>query len=706
MPIEARRLTSQLYRGALFGAAAWSAYAVVEFVFSSVVYRISRPYATFTPWHWRLTALVIVGYVVCGLIAGALTGLAAARWRRDRPAGDILGPATTLVLVIGLLLNFVTGADSISGGAAQIATACVFLLLLVLEISSADWRRRLGWVANPWVVSATWLGVSLTSSILGMRLGTELGKRLDLAAAGVAGAILVAAVAALFLGRKIRHFETPLAIGSCSVAVLLGVVSLALSANFPSVAIAQSSPDTATARPNVVVIVMDTVRADHLSLYGYSRDTTPRLKELAQDSVVYDNAFAASDITLTSHASLFTGMYPSWHNAYSQPPAAVYGRELSARTPTLAELLRKEGYETLGVAANLYLRADFGLERGFDAFHIPRPVPLLPDEDRTMLRRPLRRVLSLVADTAQFDRLYTFGEDVNRELFTAIEHRARPAAPFFAFVNYMDAHFPYVPPAPYDHLFPGRHPGFTQDDLGTGIDAIARGQGEPPGYRAHCESQYDGGIAYVDAQIGKVVDWLKRRHAYDNTLIVVTSDHGEAFGEKNRTGHANSPYQNLLHTALLIKYPRGTRNGRETRPVSLIDVAPTILASLSVAVPATMQGIALGDGPPAPRRIFAETFQNPVAHSPDCPDGCVTKVLVEWPLKFVENQTKGRLELFDLVRDPHEEHNLFAARREMADPLAAHLTEWSKSMPAQSTEVKRVNPSIANTLRGNGYIAK
>jgi arylsulfatase A-like enzyme len=140
--------------------------------------------------------------------------------------------------------------------------------------------------------------------------------------------------------------------------------------------------------------------------------------------------------------------------------------------------------------------------------------------------------------------------------------------------------------------------------------------------------------------------------------------------------------------------------------VSLIDVAPTILASLSVAVPATMQGIALGDGPPAPRRIFAETFQNPVAHSPDCPDGCVTKVLVEWPLKFVENQTKGRLELFDLARDPHEEHNLFAARREMADPLAAHLTEWSKSMPAQSTEVKRVNPSIANTLRGNGYIAK
>src|SRR5262249_49513638 len=163
----------------------------------------------------------------------------------------------------------------------------------------------------------------------------------------------------------------------------------------------------------------------------------------------------------------------------------------------------------------------------------------------------------------------------------------------FAFVNYMDAHFPYVPPAPYNARFPGRRSSFTQDDLEVEMQAIAQNASHPEGYRLHCESQYDGGIAYEDAQIGKLIDWLKRHNAYDNTMIVVTSDHGESFGERNRVGHANSPYQNLLHVGLLIKYPGASRRGVETQPVSLIDVAPTALATLSIPIPAGMQGTPL-----------------------------------------------------------------------------------------------------------------
>ena len=139
---------------------------------------------------------------------------------------------------------------------------------------------------------------------------------------------------------------------------------------------------------------MDTVHADHLAVYGYERDTTPNLRELARDSMVYTNAISASDITLTSHASLFTGMYPSWHGAYCDPQNAAYGRAISNSYPTVAELLRSAGYQTSGVAANLYLRADFGLERGFDRFRIPRPVPLLAAENAFMLRGALRRGLS------------------------------------------------------------------------------------------------------------------------------------------------------------------------------------------------------------------------------------------------------------------------------------------------------------------------
>jgi arylsulfatase A-like enzyme len=399
-------------------------------------------------------------------------------------------------------------------------------------------------------------------------------------------------------------------------------------------------------------------------------------------------------------------MYPSWHGSYSQPPSAPYGRQLSPQYPTLAELLRKSGYDTIGVAANLYLRADFGLERGFAEFRIPRPVPMLPDEDRYFLRYQLRRGLSFFVDTAQFDRLYTFAEDVNRELFRALDGRARPSSPFFAFANYMDAHYPYVPPAPYDHRFPGKVARMTGDDLGVDIDSISKGQGLPPEYRPHCESQYDGGIAYMDAQIGQVVDWLKRRGAYDNTMIVVTSDHGEGFGEKNRVGHANSPYQNLLHTALLIKYPGQSRRGVASSPVSLIDVAPTVLEVLGVDGAEEMQGVGLRDRAPSPRPIFAETFQNPVSHSPDCPEGCVTKSLVEWPFKFIENRTNRKREMFDLSTDPGEEHNLVATQRERADEMSAHLGEWTKTLPVQGVEVKRLNPAIENTLRGNGYVAK
>ena len=136
-----------------------------------------------------------------------------------------------------------------------------------------------------------------------------------------------------------------------------------------SAGVEAASPVFARAdRPDVLLIVMDTVHAEHLSVYGYDRDTTPNLRDLARDSMVYINAISASDITLSSHASLFTGMYPSWHGAYCDPRNAAYGRAVSDRYPTLAELLRSAGYHTTGVAANLYLRADFGLERGFDRF--------------------------------------------------------------------------------------------------------------------------------------------------------------------------------------------------------------------------------------------------------------------------------------------------------------------------------------------------
>jgi arylsulfatase A-like enzyme len=446
---------------------------------------------------------------------------------------------------------------------------------------------------------------------------------------------------------------------------------------------------------------MNRVPAEPLAVNGFDRDTTPNLKDLARDSMVYTNAISASDITLTSHASLFTGMYPSWHGAYCDPPNAAYGRAVSDRYPTIAELLHARGYQTTGVAANLYLRADFGLERGFDQFRIPRPVPLLAGENAYMLRGGMRRGLSVLFDTAQFDRLYALGEDINAELFTELAARSKPDAPGFTFVNYMDAHFPYVPPAPYAMRYPGRRPGMTQDDLEGEQKVLVSGNGVAPGYRPHCVSQYDGGIAYLDHQVGEVVSWLKRRGTYDNTLIVVTSDHGEAFGERRRVGHANSPYQNLLHVGLIVKYPHQAHRGTEERLVSLTDVAPTILEAAGITVPQTMQGRSLTAA--ADREIFSETFPCPVAHSPDCPNGCTARAIFSWPYKFITT-SNGHRELFDLSGDPTESRNLYIRQAERAAQLNDRLSAWMKSMPQQSRETHTLSPEDLRRLKSLGYV--
>ena len=722
------RLGSFVRRGALQGAAAWSAYAVVEFVFSSLVFGATRPYATFTSWHWNLTATLMVGFLAIGLLAGAVAGLAVYLLRNTGMAQGImrnngspaLESAAALTLVIGFLLNLTAKQSVENNGGWLVAAALCFAVLLVAAIFSAQWMDRLGFLTNCWVISGVLLGIGQELGLLNTGMAERIGARTGLWSAVLMSLLVVTVGASIFPGRALRRrvalsrrWQMSSGYAALCGVVLIGAISTVLGSAHLARARAVAASPLARApnstRPNVVLIVMDTVRADHTSVNGYGLDTTPHLQALAQDAVVYGNTISASDFTLTSHASLFTGMYPSWHGAYCQPPDAVYGRELTKQFPTVAELLKSSGYATLGVAANLYLRADFGLERGFEFFRIPRPVPLLPGDSRYLLRRGVRRVLSYAFDTAQFDRLYSFGEDIDEELFSALDRRAVSVgkatadSPFFAFLNYMDAHFPYVAPSPFDRKFAGRRPRITQDDLEDEQAEISAGR-PVPGYRPHSLSQYDGGIAYTDAQIGKVVEWLKQHNAYDNTMIVVTSDHGESFGERNHVGHANSAYQNLLHVPLLIKYPHGGHRGAESHPVSLIDVAPTILSTLGVPVPPTMQGRNLtGAGASEPRPIFSETFPCPVIHPPECPDGCTSQAIFSWPYKYIVT-SNGKRELFDVGTDPDEATNLAIRLEPQARQLNADLNLWTKIKPAQSKQTHKVDADALKNFKSLGYV--
>lgn len=704
----------RVLHGALFGSAAWSAYALGEFLCTSVLFRLVRPYATFTSWHWQMTAQLLVAFLLAGALAGALSTVLLYTLRRFLPEGtpwdapDTLDIAACCTLPVAFLVGIWSNptADSRSFGLRALTAALI--LLLVLSLRSTEWRHRLGLLVNGWVVAALLLVGSQQVAVSQMDfVATRFGSHIGFVHAAIYLAIVILAAGACALGRRIQFLRGRMSLHWLQQAAIVSTLVLLLT----SIALAMLKPPTppnpppqaASPQPNVLLIVMDTVRADHLSVYGYGRDTTPNLKRLAAESVIYPNALSAADITLTSHASLFTGVYPSWHGAYCQPPDATYGGAVRKNVPTLAEVMKQGGYATLGVAANLYLRSDFGLQRGFDAFHIPRPVPIIGAENSHLLRTGIRRAISPVLDTRQYNRLFSRGQEINETLFARMA--GLPASsPFFVFVNYMDAHFPYVAPEPFHRMFRKEDLNLLNDDLSAIFDNVSRGAAMPQRERDWAVSQYDGGIAYIDSRIGEIVAYLKQTGRYDNTLIIVTSDHGEAFGERNYVGHGNSPYHNLLGVGLIVKYPAAAQVQPRTvtEPVSLIDVFPTVVSAAGLKPPATLQGQNLLAGP-RPRTLHAETFPCPVHRPPECAAGCTSRVAVDWPHKFLA-MSNGRMEMFDLAKDPAERRNLLREIPEISRALGLKVTEWARTRPAQDKQKVQLDAESLERLRSLGYI--
>ena len=709
----AKTLVQHLKFGIIQGAAAWSAYAVIEFLSSSVLFRLVRPYARFTTWHWELTGQLALSYLVAGVLAGAVAAVAAfllSRWLSHGPIALVMEHAAAFTLALAVILHMASTPAPPVGWWKLLIVPIVLAALLLLSLRSQVWSDRLGLLTNPWLVAGLLLGLGLVSVLEDMGVAGQFGVPLQLWQYLLIAAQVLIAAAAIWFGRRWRQAANPSRVfapnwAAIGLALALTVTGFVLGAE-PS---APASPTAAVAgsssHPNVVLVVMDTVRADHLSLFGYNRDTTPNLKKLAADATLYAQALSAADITLTSHASIFTGLYPSWHRAYCQPPEAAFGRKIRPDVATMAEVLSQNGYHTMGVAANLYLRYDFGLQRGFADFRIPRPVPILAAESWYMLRNGMRRAINLFADTAQYDRLYSRGDAVNGEFFNMLQEPKLAQAPFFAFFNYMDAHFPYIPPRPFDRLFPGKKSSVSEGDLEAIQDRV-NGEGDrlPQLYTDYAVSQYDGGIAYIDSQIGQLVDWLKRQNLYDNTMIVVTADHGEAFGEKGLFLHGNSLYANLLHVPLLVKYPHSAHTGMVDAPVSLLDIFPTVMKVAGVTPPATLQGRDLQD-PEAlqPRDLFSESFPCPVLHQPACPGGCFMRTIVSWPNKFIWSSS-GHLEAYELQRDPNENRNLFGALNKTAQALAADLRAWIKGMPEQKKQYNNLSPEEIQRFKSLGYI--
>lgn len=367
-------------------------------------------------------------------------------------------------------------------------------------------------------------------------------------------------------------------------------------------------------RPNVLLLVLDTVRARSLSLYGYGRKTSPVLEELASEGVTFEHAFATSSWTLPSHASLFTGRYPF-------ELSADWLTRLDDRYPTLAEAFRGAGYRTGGFVANLmYAGRESGLARGFSHYE---DWPLSPGrilEGSSLgffiLNNP--RVRRALGYADNWTRKST--RAVSRDLLRWLDRQPRDR-PFFAFLNLYEAHEPYLPPPPFDTAFgPLPAPSARAIVHARRADGQRRDKHRVSATEgADEERAYDGAIASMDAEIGRLLDALEERALLRETIVIVTSDHGEHHGEHGLYLHGHSLYSEVLHVPLVVVYPGRVPAGvRIEMPVSLRDV-PATLTDLAGITSTGFPGRSLrslltttgpqGDDPGSP--VLAEVWPAP-----------------------------------------------------------------------------------------------
>jgi len=420
------------------------------------------------------------------------------------------------------------------------------------------------------------VGIDLTVQLLApgaarrsiwIRGGAVLAVAMGLTlAAGEVRSLPLLAVAALFALLALGRFAWPLAAVAAAIALYPSIKSpsfLEVSPAAPPIREAEA----ATARPSFVVVVLDTVRADHTSAYGYHRDTTPNLVRLSDRGIRFERAYATGHWSLPSHASLFTGLFTSRHGAHNEHLA------LDGRYPTLAELLAQHGYQTVNFTGNAWIGPGTGMTRGFQlnfeswrSYHVG---------------------IMLLANRVYYALLAPDWDKGGAESVAGIRRwlAERDATrPYFLFVNL------YEPHGPYQHVPRAFRSRFTDADLslhaleaiGTRVmTATQNGHRLSEGDVAAGRDLLDGAIAAADAMLGEILEMVG-----EDPIVVVVSDHGELFGEHTLFGHSNTLYEPLIRIPMVIA-GGGLSGGLVVREVvSLVDIMPTLLAMASIRAPA------------------------------------------------------------------------------------------------------------------------
>jgi arylsulfatase A-like enzyme/Tfp pilus assembly protein PilF len=420
-------------------------------------------------------------------------------------------------------------------------------------------------------------------------------------------------------------------------------------------AVAASIPKAATkpAPPNIILITLDTTRADRMGFLGSSRGLTPNLDILAKQSVVFARTYAQVPLTTPSHAALLTGTYPQFSHVED------LGAPLGSELPYLPDVLHKHSYHTAAFLGAYILDpagAARGFERGFDVydanFHQRKP-----GEDR-------------------YKSIERRAEDVaNRALGWLSRHQQRP---FFIWLHFYDAHDPYDPPEPFKSHY--------------------------------ASAPYDGEIAYTDSIVGSFVAVLQKHGLYQNSVIAIAADHGEAFGEHGEERHGMFLYDETIHVPLLLKLPEERSGGKRIEErVALADVAPSLLEAAGIAPPAAMQARSLlplmENAKPATDEK-GKTAERPVYSETNYPHRAFGwSELRSWRTgKYLYVQAPQR-ELYDQSSDREAAKNLAPAAKAVADTLESQLTAFQQKTSSAQTEPTKLDPTQAEKLRALGYLA-
>ena len=615
--------------------------------------------------------------------------------------------ATGLDVALSALEGYAVRAEGIRT-VAVISTLLLPLVVGILLLHEAA-RRLTGFALARTPVSSALLAGALP--VLGLRVVRAASAR-ELAVA--LGLGLVVAVLVRVRRADGRAPFAPTALAVTGLALLLVAIWSPLPGRsmLRPPAPGRGGPADAS-RPNLLVIMLDTMRADHLGAYGYPRRTSPWLDGFAAQAVLYEHAISTSSWTLPSHATLFTGLFPRAHGAdviedgagmslaqlgRLEDTASV--RPLSPAATTLAELAAQAGMETGAICANsAYLYRVFGLDQGFDTYvdaagsrpdH--RPVGLALG-----LRLKLERFWPFQRLIDANERYYLLGPEVNTLALRWLEERRERR--FFLFLNYMDTHEPRVPPLRYLPEFPAAERPVPVDT------AAIRSRARPilPAEQQGLIDVYDASVRYLDGQLAHLFAELAARGHLEHTVVLFVGDHGESLGEHQELGHANGVYASEVHVPLMLRLP-GAPARRVPEVVHLADVLPTLVDVLHLEHPPVVQGTSLlGTERSVPAVAFAAAYPDLVRAFPRFYDRSQYAVYRD-PWVLISG-SDGTRQLYDFRRDPAQANDLAATRPDEVAALSAELAKFEQTVqPRFPVESGAMDDETRRRLQALGYL--